>query len=174
MKAENPMRKVRLDKLTINMSAGDDAIKLEKSKKMMKKIVGKDVVVTRTHKRTLFGMPKNKPIGAKVTLRGEAAMELLKKLMKARDNKLVPSQFDSTGNFSFGIHEYINIQGVKYDPEVGIIGMDVCVSLRRPGYRVKRRMIKPGKIGEAHKISREDAMAWAKETLDAIIAEKEK
>ncbi len=172
-KGANVMRNIRLDKLTINMSAGDAGPKLEKSQKIMEKIVGKKAVVTRTHDRTTFGMAKGMPIGAKATLRGAAAMELLKKLLKARDNKLKPSQFDCTGNFSFGIHEYINIPGVKYDPDVGILGMDVCVTLERPGYRVKKRMIRPARIGSRHRIAREDAMEWAKKELGAILVEKE-
>jgi len=169
----NVMKGIRLEKLTINMSAGDAGPKLEKSQKIMEKIAGKKAVITKTHKRTTFGMPKGRPIGAKATLRGEAAMELLKKLFKAKENRLKPSQFDSSGNFSFGIHEYINIPGIKYDPDVGILGMDVCVSLKRPGYRVKKRMLRPAKIGAAHRIKKEDAMKWAQKELGAIIEEKE-
>ncbi|MBM3303937.1 MAG: 50S ribosomal protein L5 [Candidatus Aenigmarchaeota archaeon] len=169
----NVMRSIRLEKLTINMSAGDAGPKLEKSQKIMEKIAGKKAVVTKTHKRTTFGMAKGRPIGAKATIRGEAAMELLKKLLKAKENRLKPSQFDSSGNFSFGIHEYFNIHDVKYDPDVGILGMDVCVSLERPGYRVKRRMIRPARIGAKHRITREDAMEWARKELGAVIEEKE-
>jgi len=169
----NVMRNIRLEKLTINMSAGDAGPKLEKSQKIMEKIVGKKAVITRTHKRTTFGMAKGRPIGAKATIRGQAAMELLRRLLKARDNKLKPSQFDSSGNFSFGIHEYINIPGIKYDPDVGILGMDVCVSLERPGYRVKKRAIKPARIGAGHRIRKEDAMEWARKELGVIIEEKE-
>ncbi len=172
-KGPNPMRGIRLEKLTINMSAGDSSPKLEKSQKIMEKIAGKKAVVTRTHGRTMFGMAKGRPIGAKATLRGAAAMELLRKLFKSKDNKLKPSQFDSRGNFSFGIHEYINIPGVKYDPDAGMLGMDVCVSLERPGYRVKKRMIRPTKLGKRHRIAREDAMEWARKELGAAITEKE-
>jgi large subunit ribosomal protein L5 len=118
-------------------------------------------------------MAKGRPIGAKATLRGAEAMELLRRLLKANENKLKPSQFDKTGNFSFGVHEYINIHGIKYDPEIGILGMDVCVSLIRPGFRVKRRKMKPSRIGKSHLIRKEDAMRWAEKELGAIIAEKE-
>ncbi len=169
---ENTMKNIRLEKLTLNMSAGDSGPKIEKSQKIMEKIIGKKAVITKTHKRTTFGMAKNRPIGAKATIRGAAALELLKKLLKAKDNRLSPSQFDSSGNFSFGIHEYINIPGIKYDPEVGILGMDVCVSLERPGYRVKKRMIKPAKIGKVHRIKKEEAIKWAEQALGATVAEK--
>jgi large subunit ribosomal protein L5 len=171
--AENSMRRIRLQKLTINMSAGESGPKLEKSQKLMEKLVGKKVVVTKTHDRTTFGLAKGRPIGVKATLRGGEAMELLRRLIKAKEGKLKPSQFDSSGNFSFGIHEYINIPGVKYDPEVGILGMDVCVTLERPGCRVKKRMIRPAPVGKAHMIAKEDAMRWAEKELGAKVAEKE-
>lgn len=172
-KGANPMSNIRIEKLTLNMSAGDSSPKLEKSQKIMEKIIGKKAVITKTHKRTTFGMAKHTPIGVKATIRGAAAMELLKKLLKAKDNRLSPLQFDSSGNFSFGIHEYINIPGIKYDPDVGILGMDVCVSLERPGYRVKKRMIRPARIGKKHRIRKEEAIKWAEQTLGVTIKEKE-
>jgi large subunit ribosomal protein L5 len=167
------MRKIRLSKVTLNMSAGEAGPKLEKSQKIMEKIVGKKAVITKTHDRNTFGMAKGRPIGVKITLRGAEAMELLKRLIKAKEGKLKPSQFDSSGNFSFGVHEYINIPGIKYDPEVGILGMDVCVTLERPGYRVKKRRIRPAKLGGDHQISKEDAIKWAEAELGVKMVEKE-
>ena len=128
------MKEIRIEKITLNIGAGEAGPKLDKSKTILEKISGENVVITVTKKRTTFGGAKKKPIGAKVTIRGEKARELLKRLLQAVENRLKPSQFDSSGNFSFGIHEYIHIPGVKYDPDVGIVGMDVCVSLGRPGF----------------------------------------
>jgi large subunit ribosomal protein L5 len=158
----NRMKEIRLEKLTLNMGAGESGPKVEKSKKILEKIVSGKVVVTVTSGRTTFGMAKKRDIGVMVTLRGKKAMELLKRLLEAAENKLKPSQFDSSGNFSFGIHEYINIPGIKYDPDVGILGMDVCVTLERQGFRVKKRRIKPGIIGKTHRITPAEAMEWAK------------
>jgi large subunit ribosomal protein L5 len=170
---ENIMRRIRLEKITINIGAGEPGPKLEKSKKILEKISGKKVLVTRTHKRTTFGVPKKKPIGVKVTLRGKAALDVLKKMLQAVDNKLKPSQFDTNGNFSFGIDEYINIPGVRYDPDIGILGMDICVTLERPGFRIKRRRIKPKKVGKRHRISKEEATEWAKKEFSIEITEGE-
>ncbi len=78
------------------------------------------------------------------------------------------SNFDDYGNFAFGIKEYIDIPGMEYDPKLGIIGMDVCVALERPGYAVKRRKLS-GKIGKAHKITREEAMSFAREKFGVAI-----
>ncbi|HDN01701.1 MAG TPA: 50S ribosomal protein L5, partial [Candidatus Bathyarchaeota archaeon] len=73
--------------------------------------------------------------------------------------------FDKNGNFGFGIEEHIDIPGMKYDPEIGIYGMNVYVTLERPGYRVKRRRIKKHKIGPKHRITRDEAIIFAEEVL---------
>ncbi len=165
----NPMKEIRLAKVTVNMGTGADAAKLEKCKKIMFTLTRKKIVITSTHKRSTFGVPKNKPIGAKTTLRGAEAMEFLKKVLQGIEGKLKGSQFDRNGNFSFGIHEYINIPGVKYDPDVGILGMDVAVTLERPGFRVRKRKLRPGKIGSSHIIKKEEAIEWARKNLNVII-----
>jgi len=173
MRGANPMKKVRIEKITLNMGAGESGPKLEKSKTILEKITGVKVVITKTHKRTTFGVAKKRPIGVKATLRGEKTKGLLKILLQAVENRLKPSQFDSSGNFSFGIHEYIHIPGVKYDPDVGILGMDVCVTLERPGFRVKRKMIKPGMIGKTHRITPAEAIEWIKKEFGIEVKEEE-
>lgn len=156
----NPMRKISLEKITINMGAGEAGPRLEKSQKILAKIAGKKVVVTKTHKRSTFGGGKNRPIGVMTTLRGEPARQLLERMLQAIEGRLKKSCFDRNGNFSFGIKEYIHIPGMKYDPEVGILGMDVAVTLTRPGYRVKERRIRPASIGSRHRITAEEAREW--------------
>ena len=110
------MRAVRLDKVTLNMGAGESGPKLEKAKALLKRIAGIEPVTTITRKRSTFGVAKHRPIGAKVTLRGPAADALLRRLLQAVENRLRPNQFDAQGNFSFGVGEYINIPGAQYDP----------------------------------------------------------
>jgi len=156
------MRSIRLEKLTLNMGAGDSAQKLEASKKVLLMLTGKTPVVTKTKKRSTFGVPKKKEIGVKITLRKGKGEELLKKLMKALEDKIKPSYFDTSGNFSFGISEYIHIPGAGYDPDIGMLGLDVAVTLGRPGFRVKKRKTRKSKVGKGHVITREEAMEWAK------------
>ena len=167
-KKANPMRAIRIEKVTLNIGCGEGGEKLERALKLLEKLTGRKPVITRTHKRTTFGMAKNRPIGAKVTLRKALAYEFLKKALAAKDNKLPASCFDEFGNFSFGIPEYIDIPGVKFDPEIGILGMDVCVTLERPGYRVKRKKIKR-KIGKNHVIRKEEAIEWVKKEFGVEI-----
>lgn len=165
----NPMREIRLEKITLNTGAGEPGPILEKSQKMLEKITGKKVVITRTHKRTTFGVAKKRPIGAMTTLRGEHAKEMLERLLQAVERNLKKSYFDKNGNFSFGIKEYIHIPGIKYEPDIGILGFDIAVTLIRPGYRVKERMIRPSKIGKNHRIKPEESMEWAKKEFGVTI-----
>ena len=173
MSETNPMRKIMVEKVTLNMGAGEAGPKLDSSKKILETITGRKVVITKTHKRTTFGGPPKKPIGVKVTLRGKGAIELLKNMLQAVDNRLKPSQFDTNGNFSFGVAEYINIPGVKYDPDVGILGMDVAVTLERPGFRVKKRRTRPAKVGKVHIITKDEAIKFAEKELGVKVTEGE-
>jgi large subunit ribosomal protein L5 len=167
----NVMKTIRLEKVTVNMGVGDAGPGLEKAQKIIQTITGKKVVLTKTHKRSTFGVAKGRPIGCKTTLRGKEALDFLRNVLNAVENTLKPSQFDSNGNFSFGVKEYIHIPGVKYDPDVGIVGMDVAVTLERPGFRVKKRGIRPRPIGGKHRIVPEEAMEWARKELGARIVE---
>ncbi len=165
---EHPMREIRIEKVTINIGCGEGGEKLEKALKLLEKLTNQKPVVTKTHKRTTFGMAKGRPIGAKVTLRKQKAYEFLKKAFEAIENKLPASIFDEFGNFSFGIKEYIDIPGMKFDPEIGIFGMDVCVTLERPGYHIKKKRIKR-KIGKKHLIKKEEAIEWVKKAFGVEI-----
>jgi large subunit ribosomal protein L5 len=173
MSHANPMKEIRLEKVTLNIGAGEAGPKLEMAKKLLEKLSGTKVVVTLTHKRSTFGVAKRRPIGVKVTLRGEKARAFLANVLKANENRLKPDQFDAQGNFSVGVKEYIDLPGVKYDPEIGILGMDVCATLSRPGYRVARRKIRPGRIGKRHRITAEEASEWVKKEFNVTISKEE-
>jgi len=160
---DNPMRRIRVEKVTINIGCGNDREKLERAKKLLEKLTNRKVVITKTKRRTTFGMARNRPIGVKVTLRGKEAVDFLKRVLEAVDFRLAESQFDEFGNFSIGVKEYIDLPGVKYDPDIGIIGMDVCVTLERPGNRVKRKKYKKSKIGKNHIIKKDEAIEWVKQ-----------
>ena len=155
------MRKIRLEKVVINIGTNADKEKVERALKLLEKLTGRKPLVTKTHKRTTFGTARGRPIGAKVTLRGKEGEEMLKKVFSAVDNVIKLSQIND-GNFSIGVKEYIELPGVNYDPEIGILGFDCCVTLERPGYRVKRRKRKKAKIGKKHLISKEETVEWIK------------
>jgi len=168
----NSMRTIRIEKLTLNIGAGKDAALLEKGVKLIKQLTGIAPVKTVTQKRIPgWGLRPGLPIGCKVTIRGPDAMKLIARLLAAKDKRLDPKNFDVVGNVSFGIPEYIDIDGAKYDPEIGIIGLQVCLTLERPGYRVKRRSLRPMSIPHQHRVSAEEAMAFMKETFGVTVEE---
>ena len=142
----NPMQEIRIEKVTLNMGCGADPKKIEKAQKFLAKITDQKPYVTLAKKRSTFGPTKGRPMGAKVTLRKEKAKNFLKDALEAVDNKIKLTQING-GNFSFGIKESIDLPNVKYDPEIGIVGLDVCVTLEKPGFRVKKRSLKQAKIG---------------------------
>ena len=156
-KHEHPMRRVELDKVVINIGVGESGEKLKNAERIIEQITGQKPVETLA-KRTIqpFGIKKGEPIGCKVTLRKEKAYEFLRKVFKIQ-NRLYESQFDAFGNLSFGIEEHTDL-GIPYDPAVGIFGMDVSVSLKRPGFRIKERRIQRRKIPKKQRITREEGI----------------
>ncbi|MDO8740377.1 MAG: 50S ribosomal protein L5 [Candidatus Woesearchaeota archaeon] len=170
----NIMKEIRIEKLTLNIGAGKDQTLLEKGVKLLKSMTGMAPIKTVTNKRIpTWGLRPGLPIGCKVTLRGKKATELLKRLLESKANKLKESQFDDYGNMAFGIPEYIDIPNVKYDPEIGVIGLEACVTLERPGFRVKKRKICKGKIAKDHQIKKEDAMNFMKKNFSIKIGDEE-
>ncbi len=167
---DSVMRKIRIEKLTLNVGAGKDQTRLEKGIKLLKSISGFSPVKTFSKKRiAAWGIRPGLPIGCKLTLRGEKARALLKRLLQAKENTLKPEQFDANGNVAFGIHEYIDIPDAQYDPDIGIMGFEVCITLERPGYRIKRRHVAKKPIPQRHRISRDEAMAYLNSAFEVAI-----
>ena len=162
----NINKKIKIEKIVLNIGCGTKR-NIEHAKTIIEKISGKKPIITKTKKRSTFNVPKNKPIGCKVTIRKNID-SFLKRLLIAKENTLLESNFDNTGNVSFGIKEYIEIPGMDYDPKIGILGMDVCVTLERPGFRVKKKRItKP--VGKKHRISKEEAIEFIKKNFGITI-----
>jgi large subunit ribosomal protein L5 len=155
---QNQMKEIRLEKVVLNMGVGKSGDAIEIGKKALDQISGKKSS-SRNAKDTQrdWGVRKGEPIGVAVTVRGKDAKELLKRLIEAKGNQLKASSFDNFGNVSFGILEHIDIPGVKYDPKIGILGLDVAVTLTRPGFSIRFRSKHKAKIGKSHKISSEEA-----------------
>jgi len=168
------MKQIKIEKITLNVGAGKDENKLKKGIKLLKSISGIAPVTTYTYKRIpTWGLRPGLPIGCKITLRGKETQALLKRLLAAKDHKLLTRQFDIGGNLSFGVPEYIDIPEAKYDPEIGIMGFEVCVTLERPGYRVKKRRIKQNKLHKRHLITKDDSINFMKQNFNIKIAEEE-
>jgi len=167
---ENPMLKPKIEKVAVNISVGKSGEPLENAAKILKDLTGQNPCKRKANKTIRdFGIRKGEPIACMVTLRKHRATEFLKEVLPVIDNKLATNCFDRYGNFSFGIKEHIEIPGVKYDPDVGIFGMDVCVALSRPGYRVKKKRREKAKIGPKHILTPEEAKVFIKDALGVEI-----
>lgn len=170
----NPMQLPRIEKLTLNIGAGKDQTRLEKGIQVIKMLTGIDPIKTITmHRIPTWGLRPGLPIGCKLTLRKGKAVEILKRLLKAKENVLQSGHFDNAGNISFGIKEYIDIPGATYDPKIGVLGLQVCVTLEKPGYRIKKRKVEVKKIPKSHMISKEEAMNFMQKEFSVKIGESQ-
>ena len=170
----NPMTKVRIEKLTLNVGAGKDEEKLKKGITLLKKISEAKVVKTFTTKRIPgWGVRPGLALGAKTTIRGPKIKILLARLLEAKENHLGENAFDDNGNVSFGNSEYINIPDMKYDPDIGMLGFEVSLTLERAGFRVKKRRVKPNKIPAKHKVNKQDAIDFMKSEFGIQVGDKE-
>lgn len=158
------MKRIRVDKVVINIGVGRSGEPIDKARNALLELTGQQPAV-RGAKKTVrdFGIHKGEPIGVIVTLRREPAIDFLKRIIAAKGNVLKFSSFDIYGNISVGIHEHIDIPGTKYNPEIGIFGMDVNIALTRPGYRIAKKSRNSAKIGKTHRINREEAIEFFKQ-----------
>ncbi len=170
----HPMKKPRIAKVTVNISIGYSGERLMKAAQLLEELTGQKPVF-RKAKRTIraFGVRKGENIAVMVTLRGEKALDFLKRALEAVGRRLKVSSIDEHGNVSFGIEEHILIPGVRYDPEVGILGMDVAITIERPGYRIARRKrAKRPHIPLRHRVKREETMVLLSQLLGVEWVEK--
>ena len=167
------MRDVVIDKVTINIGVGESGEKLEKAKSVLKLLTTGNPTITKA-KRTSreFGLRRDQPIGVKVTLKGEEMDRFLKTALWVKNNKCLSYSFSEQGSYSFGIADYTDFKGMKYNPEIGIFGMDVVVTFkRRGGYRVARRWITPRPVPKKIRVKREEMMKFMMENYNVEILE---
>jgi len=137
------MREIKMDKVVLNI--GGVAEKLDKGVILLETISGKKPTKVKAVKRIpTWNVRPGLEVGAKVTIRGKGALEIVKKLLPAIDNTLKEKQIQNNC-FSFGIREYIEIPDVEYIREVGIMGFEVTVVFSRAGKSVEKKKIKRGK-----------------------------
>lgn len=166
---ENKMREVRLDKVVLNI--GGTGEKLDRGVLLLQKISGKKAVRVKATKRIpTWNVRPGLEVGTKVTLRGQEAVDMIKKLLPAIDNTLKEKQIQN--NFlSFGIHEYIEIPGMEYMRDVGVMGLEVTIVFYRAGKSVEAKKIKRGKSRRLT-ISREEIEEYLKNKFNTKILRK--
>ncbi len=161
-KKMNSMRDIKIEKIIL--SVGGTGEELEKGFKLLKLLTGRTPAKMKSRKRIpSLGVRPKLEVGAVVTIRKNPA-EILRKMLSTLDNVLKKSQI-SENNFSFGVKEYIEIPGIEYQRDIGIKGLDVTVTFKRAGKRVKLKKIKKGKIPKRQAISREEIIKFMEENF---------
>jgi len=165
---ENIMRKIRIEKMILSASATGEM--LEKEKKLLELITKKKALITKSTKRIpQFKISPNTPVGVMVTIRDkEQINELLPRLLTSIDRKVKKRQF-TTNNFSFGVKEYIEIPGVEYQRDIGIVGFNVVVTFVRTGKRVTLKKIKRGKSVKKQDVTSEEILEFIEKNFKAEV-----
>ena len=159
----HPMKKIEISKVVVNIGVGKAGEPLERAKHGLEELTGHQPTTTKARKSVRdFGIHKGEPIAAVVTLRRDSSISFLRRIIAAKANSLNASSFDDYGNLSVGIREHIDLPDTKYNPDIGIFGMDVNVSLSRPGYSIAKKR-NPKVIGKHHRITRDEAIQFFRE-----------
>lgn len=168
----NPMRNVYVEKVVVHMGVGEAGDKLTKAVDLMKTITGGTPVRSNAKQtNTTFGIRKGAPISCRVTLRGNKAETFLNTALGIVERRINASQIDQRGNFSFGIEEHTDFPGMRYDPEIGIFGMDVSVALKRAGYRIARRRVSKKKLPSRQRLGQDDTVEFIKKKFGVEVLE---
>jgi large subunit ribosomal protein L5 len=171
VKVENKMREITIEKVILNI--GGTGEKLDKGFILLEKISGKKPVKVQATKRIpTWQVRPGLEVGTKVTLRGEEAITILKRLLPAVDNTLKEKQVQDNF-FSFGISEYIEIPGMEYIREVGIMGLEVTAVFQRAGKKVERKKVKRGKTRRLT-VTKEEIISFIQDKFNTKILRKQR
>merc|ERR1719198_1249600 len=154
-KRGNPMKDLVLKKLCVNICVGESGDRLTRAAKVIEQLTGQTPVFSKARYTVrTFSIRRNEKIAVHCTIRGEKAMEILERGLKVKEYELWKESFSETGNFGFGINEHIDL-GLKYDPQIGIYGLDFyCIMGRAGGMSIARRKKQRSRIGVNHRITR--------------------
>ncbi len=146
MTEQNKMRNISIEKVVLNVGGTGD--NLEKGYKLIERISGKKPMKTKSKKRIpTWGVRPGLEVGAVVTIRKKQV----------------------TGNFlSFGLKEYLEIPGMEYQRDIGIMGLDVTVVFKRNGRRVSLRKIKRNSIPARQVITKEEIIQFMEKNYGVI------
>lgn len=163
---DHPMKRIYIEKVVVNIGVGEGGERLEKARALLEELTGQKPSVRKAKKSIKeWNVRRGEPIAVAVTLRRDKAVQFLARALTAVNNRVKASSFDDRGNICFGIKEHIMLPGVKYDPAVGVWGMDVCIRLAKPGLRVQLRRRRRSEVGKDQIVTREEAIEFFQKIL---------
>ena len=134
----NIMEVPKLQKIVISKGVGSavaDKKLIEHAVEELTSISGQKAIATKSKKDVAsFKLRKGRPIGAKVTLRGNIMYEFLDRLITAALPRVREFQgvknsgFDGRGNYTLGIKEHIIFPEIDFDKIDKIKGLDICIT----------------------------------------------
>jgi len=164
-KSKNPMREIEIEKIVLNCGGIGD--KLEKSMKLLEMITKRKIQKLKSTKRIpAFAISPGKESGCKVIIRDKQEIEnLLKRFFAVLDNEISNNKI-TENHLSFGISEYIEVPGLEYQRDIGILGFEVDIVFTRKGKRVKNRKIKRGKYPKKQRVTKEEIVDFLNKNFD--------
>ena len=172
--AMNPMNQLRITKVCVNIGVGEGGERLVNAENVLEMVTGVKPQRTlgRIQNRDLK-VRVGAPLGCKATMRNQEDIKtFLASAFDCRENTIPAWNFDREGNLSFGVRDYTDFPGQKYDPDKGIFGMDITAGGERPGHRVSRRRRAKSKVGMKHRVSADESRAWFVENFNITILEE--
>ncbi|MHB1830278.1 MAG: 50S ribosomal protein L5 [Candidatus Micrarchaeaceae archaeon] len=175
MAEDNVMKGIFIDKVVLNIGIGSNEEMFNNAKSLLEKLTNRQPIKTVSKRRVPeLKLRKGQVIGAMVTLRNNEAQEILKRAIEANDGLLKSSSI-ANNSLSFGVKEYIYFSGVKYDPKIGMLGLNVNASFTRKGRRIEIRKRKQSRAGSKHKrIADGDIAKYLESKFGAKVGEQER
>lgn len=156
------MSEVSVEKVVLNIGVGQAGDRLSRASRVLEMLTSHKPLTTTSDKTIRdFNLRKGLQIGVKVTLRKKEALDFLERAFYAKDYKIPDYSFDRQGNAYFGIPDYTEFKGMKYDPDIGIFGMDVAIVFKRKGgYRLRHRRIRKSSIPQRIRVTKEESVKF--------------